>query len=154
MGVSEGRKRYHKSITQSKEMVHLALVSWIITMYALSPCPRGFSPYLPCPSTVHSWFPHTYPSLFAHFEISLIFSLLPYTLMYYLFPSSHFSSSPPSVTGAVCIAQSQRIPRDPTPGQFDRAILRLVETPSARAVIMFANEDDIRYATQILYICF
>lgn len=50
---------------------------------------------------------------------------------------------PPS--GGVCIAQSLKIPREPRPGEFDKIILRLVETPNARAVIMFANEDDIRY---------
>ncbi|XP_041967028.1 metabotropic glutamate receptor 8-like isoform X2 [Alosa sapidissima] len=47
-------------------------------------------------------------------------------------------------SGVVCIAQSQRIPREPTRGEFDRVIFRLLETPNARAVIMFANEDDIR----------
>ncbi|XP_063335145.1 metabotropic glutamate receptor 8-like isoform X1 [Pelmatolapia mariae] len=46
--------------------------------------------------------------------------------------------------GGVCIAQSLKIPREPRPGEFDKIILRLVETPNARAVIMFANEDDIR----------
>ncbi|KAF3843914.1 hypothetical protein F7725_015962 [Dissostichus mawsoni] len=44
----------------------------------------------------------------------------------------------------VCIAQSLKIPREPRPGEFDKIILRLIETPNARAVIMFANEDDIR----------
>ncbi|XP_076863399.1 glutamate receptor, metabotropic 8b isoform X2 [Brachyhypopomus gauderio] len=47
-------------------------------------------------------------------------------------------------TGGVCIAQSLKIPREPRPGEFDKIILRLLETPNARAVIMFANEDDIR----------
>ncbi|XP_069575255.1 metabotropic glutamate receptor 8-like [Brachyistius frenatus] len=47
-------------------------------------------------------------------------------------------------SGGVCIAQSLKIPREPRPGEFDKIILRLVETPNARAVIMFANEDDIR----------
>lgn len=51
---------------------------------------------------------------------------------------------PLSLSGGVCIAQSLRIPREPRPGEFDKLILRLVETPNARAVIMFANEDDIR----------
>ncbi|XP_035282275.1 metabotropic glutamate receptor 8 isoform X1 [Anguilla anguilla] len=46
--------------------------------------------------------------------------------------------------GGVCIAQSLKIPREPKPGEFDKIILRLLETSSARAVIMFANEDDIR----------
>ncbi|KPP80164.1 hypothetical protein Z043_100201 [Scleropages formosus] len=44
----------------------------------------------------------------------------------------------------VCIAQSLKIPREPKPGEFDKIILRLLETSNARAVIMFANEDDIR----------
>uniref|UniRef100_A0A672REB9 Metabotropic glutamate receptor 8-like n=1 Tax=Sinocyclocheilus grahami TaxID=75366 RepID=A0A672REB9_SINGR len=47
-------------------------------------------------------------------------------------------------TGGVCIAQSLKIPREPRPGEFDKIILRLLETPNARAVVMFANEDDIR----------
>ncbi|KAJ8373448.1 hypothetical protein SKAU_G00040280 [Synaphobranchus kaupii] len=47
-------------------------------------------------------------------------------------------------SGGVCIAQSLKIPREPKPGEFDKIILRLLETSSARAVIMFANEDDIR----------
>ncbi|KAJ6656217.1 hypothetical protein lerEdw1_004048 [Lerista edwardsae] len=46
--------------------------------------------------------------------------------------------------GGVCIAQSLKIPREPRPGEFDKIIKRLLETPNARAVIMFANEDDIR----------
>ncbi|XP_026110952.1 metabotropic glutamate receptor 8-like [Carassius auratus] len=47
-------------------------------------------------------------------------------------------------TSGVCIAQSLKIPREPRPGEFDKIISRLLETSSARAVIMFANEDDIR----------
>uniref|UniRef100_A0A8C6KQK0 Glutamate metabotropic receptor 8 n=1 Tax=Nothobranchius furzeri TaxID=105023 RepID=A0A8C6KQK0_NOTFU len=47
-------------------------------------------------------------------------------------------------TGGVCIAQSLKIPREPRPGEFDKIIKRLLETSNARAVIMFANEDDIR----------
>ncbi|XP_016303156.1 metabotropic glutamate receptor 8 isoform X2 [Sinocyclocheilus anshuiensis] len=46
--------------------------------------------------------------------------------------------------GGVCIAQSLKIPREPRPGEFDKIIRRLLETPHARAIIMFANEDDIR----------
>ncbi|XP_077626908.1 metabotropic glutamate receptor 8 isoform X3 [Crocuta crocuta] len=46
--------------------------------------------------------------------------------------------------GGVCIAQSQKIPHEPRPGEFEKIIKRLLETPNARAVIMFANEDDIR----------
>ncbi|XP_055794096.1 metabotropic glutamate receptor 8-like isoform X3 [Salvelinus fontinalis] len=47
-------------------------------------------------------------------------------------------------TGGVCIAQSLKIPREPKPGEFDKITMRLLETSNARAVIMFANEDDIR----------
>ncbi|KAM9824649.1 metabotropic glutamate receptor 8 [Neosynchiropus ocellatus] len=47
-------------------------------------------------------------------------------------------------TGGVCIAQSLKIPREPRAGEFDKIIRRLLETSNARAVIMFANEDDIR----------
>ncbi|KAI4803004.1 hypothetical protein KUCAC02_006567, partial [Chaenocephalus aceratus] len=46
--------------------------------------------------------------------------------------------------GGVCIAQSLKIPREPRTGEFDKIIRRLLETSNARAVIMFANEDDIR----------
>lgn len=45
--------------------------------------------------------------------------------------------------GGVCVAQSLKIPREPQRGEFDRIVLRLLETPNARAIIMFANEDDI-----------
>lgn len=45
----------------------------------------------------------------------------------------------------MCIAQSLKIPREPRSGEFDKIIRRLLETSNARAVIMFANEDDIRY---------
>lgn len=47
-------------------------------------------------------------------------------------------------TGGVCIAQSVKIPREPKPGEFDKIIRRLLETSNARAVVIFANEDDIR----------
>ncbi|XP_006144307.1 metabotropic glutamate receptor 4 [Tupaia chinensis] len=46
--------------------------------------------------------------------------------------------------GGVCIAQSVKIPREPKMGEFDKIIRRLLETSNARAVIIFANEDDIR----------
>uniref|UniRef100_A0A3Q4GKN0 Glutamate metabotropic receptor 6 n=1 Tax=Neolamprologus brichardi TaxID=32507 RepID=A0A3Q4GKN0_NEOBR len=45
--------------------------------------------------------------------------------------------------GGVCIAQSVKIPREPTAGEFDKIIKRLMETSNARGVIIFANEDDI-----------
>ncbi|XP_078248842.1 metabotropic glutamate receptor 4 isoform X2 [Pogona vitticeps] len=46
--------------------------------------------------------------------------------------------------GSVCVAQSVKIPREPKPGEFDKIIRRLLETSNARAVIIFANEDDIK----------
>ncbi|KAM6107480.1 metabotropic glutamate receptor 6-like [Phoenicopterus ruber ruber] len=46
--------------------------------------------------------------------------------------------------GGLCIAQSIKIPREPRPGEFARVIGRLMETPTARGVVLFANEDDIR----------
>ncbi|XP_056628806.1 glutamate receptor, metabotropic 6a isoform X2 [Triplophysa dalaica] len=44
----------------------------------------------------------------------------------------------------LCIAQSLKIPREPKPGEFDKIIRRLMETPNARGVIIFAHEDDIK----------
>lgn len=49
-----------------------------------------------------------------------------------------------SLSGGVCIAQSVKIPREPTDGEFDKIIKRLMETSNARGVIIFANEDDIK----------
>ncbi|XP_038638323.1 metabotropic glutamate receptor 6-like isoform X1 [Scyliorhinus canicula] len=46
--------------------------------------------------------------------------------------------------GGVCIAQSLKIPREPKPGEFEKIIGRLMETPNARGIIIFANEDDIQ----------
>uniref|UniRef100_A0A8D0DFV5 Glutamate metabotropic receptor 4 n=1 Tax=Salvator merianae TaxID=96440 RepID=A0A8D0DFV5_SALMN len=46
--------------------------------------------------------------------------------------------------GSVCVAQSVKIPREPKLGEFDKIIRRLLETSHARAVIIFANEDDIK----------
>uniref|UniRef100_A0A8C4YA92 Glutamate metabotropic receptor 6 n=1 Tax=Gopherus evgoodei TaxID=1825980 RepID=A0A8C4YA92_9SAUR len=46
--------------------------------------------------------------------------------------------------GGVCIAQSMKIPREPRAGEFDKLIKRLMETPNARGIIIFANEDDIK----------
>uniref|UniRef100_G3TNU9 Glutamate metabotropic receptor 6 n=1 Tax=Loxodonta africana TaxID=9785 RepID=G3TNU9_LOXAF len=50
----------------------------------------------------------------------------------------------PGTEGGVCIAQSIKIPREPKPGEFNKLIRRLMETPNARGIIIFANEDDIR----------
>ncbi|NXK71204.1 GRM6 protein, partial [Amazona guildingii] len=47
--------------------------------------------------------------------------------------------------GGLCIAQSIKIPREPRPGEFDKVIGRLMETSTARGVVLFANEDDIRH---------
>ncbi|NXT41006.1 GRM6 protein, partial [Pelecanoides urinatrix] len=46
--------------------------------------------------------------------------------------------------GGLCIAQSIKIPREPRPGEFAKVIERLMETSTARGVVLFANEDDIR----------
>lgn len=46
--------------------------------------------------------------------------------------------------GSMCVAQSVKIPREPKAGEFDKIIRRLLETSHARAVIIFANEDDIK----------
>ncbi|XP_075709630.1 metabotropic glutamate receptor 4 isoform X1 [Rhinoderma darwinii] len=46
--------------------------------------------------------------------------------------------------GGLCVAQSVKIPREPKAGEFDKIIRRLLETSNARAVIIFASEDDIR----------
>ncbi|XP_006803797.1 metabotropic glutamate receptor 8-like [Neolamprologus brichardi] len=53
--------------------------------------------------------------------------------------------------GGVCIAQSVKIPREPTAGEFDKIIKRLMETSNARGVIIFANEDDINAGTSVLF---
>lgn len=52
-----------------------------------------------------------------------------------------------SSAGGVCIAQSVKIPREPKPGELDKLIRRLLETSNARAVVIFANEDDIRWGS-------
>ncbi|XP_043933502.1 metabotropic glutamate receptor 7 [Protopterus annectens] len=46
--------------------------------------------------------------------------------------------------GGVCISQSLKIPHEPQHGDFDEIISKLREAPNVRAVIVFANEDDIR----------
>lgn len=53
-----------------------------------------------------------------------------------------------SYTGDLCISQSVKIPREPRAGEFDKIIRRLSENPNARVVIIFANEDDIRWANE------
>ncbi|XP_073792308.1 metabotropic glutamate receptor 7 isoform X1 [Danio rerio] len=46
--------------------------------------------------------------------------------------------------GGICIAQSLKIPHDHKQGDFDKIIRQLLETRHARAVIIFANDEDIR----------
>uniref|UniRef100_A0A672U6L1 Glutamate metabotropic receptor 6 n=1 Tax=Strigops habroptila TaxID=2489341 RepID=A0A672U6L1_STRHB len=40
--------------------------------------------------------------------------------------------------GGLCIAQSIKIPREPRPGEFDKLIGRLMETSTARGVVLFS----------------
>lgn len=54
-------------------------------------------------------------------------------------------------TGGLCIAQSIKIPREPRPGEFDKIVKRLMETSNARGVIIFANEDDIKWVKLCCY---
>ncbi|XP_053324565.1 metabotropic glutamate receptor 7 [Spea bombifrons] len=44
--------------------------------------------------------------------------------------------------GGLCIAQSLKIPHNSRPNDFDKIVKQLLETPQARAVVVFANEDD------------
>ncbi|KAM3914388.1 metabotropic glutamate receptor 7 [Leptodactylus fuscus] len=47
--------------------------------------------------------------------------------------------------GGLCIAQSLRIPTDRKPGDYDKLVKQLLEMPQARAVVVFAIDDnDIR----------
>ncbi|XP_075430813.1 metabotropic glutamate receptor 7 [Ascaphus truei] len=46
--------------------------------------------------------------------------------------------------GGLCIAQSLKIPHDHKPSDFDKIIRQLLETYHARAVVVFASDDDIR----------
>ncbi|XP_040214572.1 metabotropic glutamate receptor 7 [Rana temporaria] len=47
--------------------------------------------------------------------------------------------------GGLCIAQSLRIPNDRKAGDYDKLVRQLLETPQARAVVVFAVDDnDIR----------
>ncbi|KAG8007295.1 Metabotropic glutamate receptor 7 [Nibea albiflora] len=48
-----------------------------------------------------------------------------------------------SVCG-ICIAQSLKIPHDHKPSDFDKIIRLLLDTRYARAVILFASDEDIR----------
>ncbi|XP_024148740.1 metabotropic glutamate receptor 7 [Oryzias melastigma] len=46
--------------------------------------------------------------------------------------------------GGICIAQSLKIPHNPKMEDYDKTIQQLLESPRSRAVIIFANEEDIR----------
>ncbi|XP_067382361.1 metabotropic glutamate receptor 7-like isoform X2 [Channa argus] len=46
--------------------------------------------------------------------------------------------------GGICIAQSLKIPHNPKQEDYDKVIQQLLETQHSRAVIIFANEEDIR----------
>uniref|UniRef100_A0A8C1YAB7 Glutamate metabotropic receptor 7 n=1 Tax=Cyprinus carpio TaxID=7962 RepID=A0A8C1YAB7_CYPCA len=46
--------------------------------------------------------------------------------------------------GGICIAQSLKIPHDHKQADFDKIIRQLLETHNARAVIIFAYDEDIR----------
>ncbi|XP_016391287.1 metabotropic glutamate receptor 7-like, partial [Sinocyclocheilus rhinocerous] len=46
--------------------------------------------------------------------------------------------------GGICIAQSLKIPHDHKQADFDKIIRQLLETRHARAVIIFAYDEDIR----------
>uniref|UniRef100_A0AAV2LX68 Receptor ligand binding region domain-containing protein n=1 Tax=Knipowitschia caucasica TaxID=637954 RepID=A0AAV2LX68_KNICA len=46
--------------------------------------------------------------------------------------------------GGICIAQSLRIPHNPKPEDYDKGVQQLLESPHARAVIIFASDEDIR----------
>lgn len=45
----------------------------------------------------------------------------------------------------ICVAVSEKILRNSKPEDFDRIITNLVNKPQARAVIMFVDEDNVRY---------
>lgn len=47
--------------------------------------------------------------------------------------------------GGICIAQSLKIPHNPKMEDYDKTIQQLLESPRSRAVIIFANEEDIRW---------
>ncbi|NXS59848.1 GRM7 protein, partial [Brachypteracias leptosomus] len=48
--------------------------------------------------------------------------------------------------GGLCIAQSLKIPQDRKDKiiDFDKIIKQLLETPNARAIVIFANDEDIK----------
>lgn len=53
--------------------------------------------------------------------------------------------APPSVSaGGICIAQSLKIPHEHKPSDFDKIIRLLLDTRYARAIVLFASDEDIR----------
>ncbi|KAF7463682.1 Hypothetical predicted protein [Marmota monax] len=52
----------------------------------------------------------------------------------------------PQTIGGLCIAQSVRIPQERKDRtiDFDRIIKQLLDTPNSRAVVIFANDEDIK----------
>lgn len=46
--------------------------------------------------------------------------------------------------GGICIAQSLKVPHDHKPSDFDKIIRLLLDTRYARAVVLFASDEDIR----------
>lgn len=49
------------------------------------------------------------------------------------------------VLGGICIAQSLKIPHEHTQADFDKIIRHLLDTRQARAIVLFAGDEDIRY---------
>ncbi len=52
----------------------------------------------------------------------------------------------------ICVAVSEKVSRHSKPNDFDRIIERLSQKPQARAVVMFVDEDNTRYAIRALYL--
>ncbi|KAJ3603170.1 hypothetical protein NHX12_030913, partial [Muraenolepis orangiensis] len=46
-------------------------------------------------------------------------------------------------SGGICIAQSLKIPHDHKPSDFDKIIHLLLDTRYARAIVIFASDEDI-----------
>nr|XP_033782567.1 metabotropic glutamate receptor 7 isoform X1 [Geotrypetes seraphini] len=47
-------------------------------------------------------------------------------------------------SGGLCVAQSLKIPKEHTSGDFDKIVKQLLTTPNARGIVLFANDEDIR----------
>jgi len=50
----------------------------------------------------------------------------------------------------ICIAASEKILRRAADADYDRIVERLAQKSGARGVVMFATEDETRYATSFL----